>query len=341
MKRLLPLLLTLTLLASCGGDTATEPQKKGSSGKTLELLVVADRNVYCGDTKALLDSLYARPQACLPSPEQMFDMVNIPMSSYENTEMFRVHRNILVLDVNPGNPDKVYMHIDEYAAPQVIFDFAASSPARLQELLRRYETSLLRHIYDAEHRRVIKAFKGMNNHKLNRELRDKFGFGLQFSNEFAWAKDEPDFAWIRKEAKDFGIGVLVDVRPYQDRDVFGEQQVLDRLDTIMKRHVPASADNSYTGIERRRDSHGEYLAPIHLRNVDFNGSPYCVETRGCWRSFGDFMGGPFVCYTLLSPDRKRLITLMGYVYCPRNKPWTKRDLLMQVESICWSLDFGE
>ena len=30
--------------------------------------------------------------------------------------------------------------------------------------------------------------------------------------------------------------------------------------------------------------------------------------------------------------------LTGYVYCPRNKPWTKRDLLMQVEGICWSYD---
>jgi hypothetical protein len=51
------------------------------------------------------------------------------------------------------------------------------------------------------------------------------------------------------------------------------------------------------------------------------------------------MGGPYVSYTLLSPDKKNVIMLMGYVYCPRNKPWTKRDLLMQVESICWSIDF--
>ena len=106
----------------------------------------------------------------------------------------------------------------------------------------------------------------------------------------------------------------------------------------MKRHVPGSADSSYAGIERRRDAHGDYLAPILLRKVDFD-SLYCIETRGCWRTFGDFMGGPFVSYTILSPNQKKVIMLTGYVYCPRNKPWTKRDLLMQVESICWSLKF--
>ena len=157
-----------------------------------------------------------------------------------------------------------------------------------------------------------------------------------FSNEFSLAKQDIDFAWVRKEAKDFGIGVLIDVFPYTDQNVFDEQNILDRLDTIMKRHVPASADNSYTGIERRKEN-GEYLAPLVRRQVEFD-SDYCIETRGSWRSFGDFMAGPFVNYTFLSPNKKKVIMLTGYVYCPRNKPWTKRDLLMQVEGICWSYD---
>ncbi len=340
MKKSILIALAVLVLAACSNSKSNEePEKKGSSGKTLELLIVANQDVYCGDTKALTDSLFKRPQPCLLEPQSLFDVVNIPLSSFQNTEMFQVHRNVLIFDVRPGNPDKVYLHRDQYAAPQVIFDFAASSPAKLQELLRRYEQSILDNLYDAEHRRIIKAFRGINNYDLNEQVRKKFGFGLQFSNEFAWAKSEDDFAWIRKEAKDFGIGVLVDVQPYVRRDQFDEQHILDRLDTVMKRHVPASAEGSYAGIERRRDSEGYYLAPIQLKAVDFPNSTYCVETRGNWRSFGDIMGGPFVCYTLLSPDNKQVVTLMGYVYCPRNKPWTKRDLLMQLESICYSIDY--
>lgn len=340
MKKYLFLLLATVALCACNQQKPTdEPQKKGSSGKTLEMLVVANKDVYRGSTKELIDSLFNRPQECLPQPESMFDIVNIPVTSYENTEMFRVHRNILLLDVNPSNPDKVYMHIDEYAAPQVVFDFAAKDAESLEALLRKYEQSILQQFYRAEHRRVYKAFKGMCGYEINEAVKRQFGFDMMFSNEFSIAKQATDFAWIRKEAKDFGIGVLIDVRSYDSRNVFDEQVILDHLDTIMHRHVPSSAPDSYMGLERRRDEQGQYLAPIVSRQVDFDGSSYCVETRGCWRSFGDFMGGPFVAYTLLTPDQKRVVTLTGYVYCPRNKPWTKRDLLMQVEGICHSLRF--
>lgn len=332
------LLVTALLVSSCGnGKDPNTVQKKGSSGKTLELLVVANEDVYTGDTKALIDSIFSSPQLGLPQMEKKFDIVNIPMSSYKNTEMFKVHRNVILLDVNPSNPDKVYMHIDEYAAPQVIVDFACKDVNSLQNNIRKYQEFMFRELYKAEHRRVIKAFKGMNGYDVNESIKKKFGFGLTFSNEFSLAKEDVDFAWVRKEAKDFGIGVIVDVFPYESKADFDENHILDRLDTTMKHYIPASADNSYMGIERRRDQGGNYLAPIYSKAVDFDSSEYAVETRGCWRAFGDFMGGPFVTYTILSPDKKQVVMLTGYVYCPRNKPWTKRDLLMQVESICWSL----
>ncbi len=337
----LPLLLAVVLVVySCGnGESADSVQKKGSSGKTLELLVVADGDVYTTDIKLLIDSIFASPQFGLPEEEKKFDIVNIPMSSYENTEMFRVHRNVVLLDVNPDNPDKVYMHIDEYAAPQVIVDFACKDASSLQNNIRKYQELMFHEFYKAEHRRVQKAFQGMNGYDVNQAIKKKFGFGLIFSNEFSLAKEDVGFAWVRKEAKDFGIGVLIDVFPYESKGDFEEERILDRLDTTMKRYVPASTDNSYMGIERRRDEAGNYLAPICSKVVDFDSSEYAVETRGLWRTFGDFMGGPFVTYTILSPDKKQLVMLTGYVYCPRNKPWTKRDLLMQVESICWSIEW--
>ncbi len=341
MKRIVIMLVAACLLGACNSsiNNQDDSQKRGSSGKTLEMLVVADPNVYCGDTKALVDSLFGRPQECLPTPESMFSIVNIPVSSYKNTDMFLTHRNILLLDVNPENPNKVYMHIDDYASPQVVFDFAMKDPTSLQEQLLKYEQVMLREFYAAEHRRMFKIINGMQDYEINKKIRTKFGFGLMFPEEYHIAKMDDDFAWVRKEAKDFGIGVLIDVFPYESRDAFDEQHILDRLDTIMKRQVPASAPDSYMGIERRRDEQGNYLMEIKSRKVELDSCPYCVETRGCWRTFNDFMGGPFVTYTVLSPSENKVVMLTGYVFCPRNKPSTKRDLLMQVESICRTLKF--
>lgn len=339
MKRIVFLLLAVGLLTACINTNSDEPKKRGSSGKTLELLVVADPEVYRGDTKELVDSLFGRLQDCLPQPESMFTIVNIPVSSYKNTEMFRTHRNVVLLDVNEENPGKVYMHIDDYAAPQVVFDFAMKDRESLHDNLRKYEQVMLRELYAAEHRRMFKIFKGMQAYELNQKITDKFGFSLMFPNEYHIAKMDDDFAWVRKEAKDFGIGVLIDVFPYESRDAFDEQHILDRLDTIMKRQVPASAPDSYMGLERRRDEQGNYLMEIKSKKVDLDSISYCIETRGCWRAFGDFMAGPFVTYTMLDPTEKKVVMLTGYVFCPRNKPTTKRDLLMQVESICRTVKF--
>ena len=64
-----------------------------------------------------------------------------------------------------------------------------------------------------------------------------------------------------------------------------------------------------------------------------------VETRGLWRTYNDFMGGPFVCYTFTLPESGKVYTLMGCVYSPseRNKMVMKRDLLMQLDGICRSI----
>lgn len=330
-------LLGVTLLmAACGGSSSPQDQKKGSSGKTLELMIAADSKVYSGSTLELIDSLFQQPQLGLTQPEPMFSIVQIPISSFRSTEMFQVHRNIVICDINPQNPDKLYRYEDFWAAPQIVYEFAAKDRASLEKMLRKYSDAIIDDIYKNEHRRMYKVFKGTEGIEIREAIRKQLGLTLTFSNEFEVAhpaNPSSDFMWIRKETKDFGLGVLVRVLPYTSRDIFTEEVILDTLAAQMHRHVPGSADTSYMNVERRM--------PFYTRKVEFEGSPYCVETRGCWRTEGDFMGGPFVNYTVLSPDNKQVVMLTGYIYYPsgRIKSLSKRDLLMQAEGICYSLRF--
>lgn len=328
---------SVIIFASCNNGINRDTTKKGSSGKTLEVLFVAEKSLYQGDMRPLIDSLFRRPQLGLPQEEPIFDVVNIPISSYKNSEMFRVHRNVILCDVKAENPNKAYRHIDQWSEPQIVFEFAAKDSKSLDSMLRQYAPTIIKDIYRTEHRRMIKAFKGTEGIEVRNAIEKQIGLRLTVSEEFELAKPNnptEDFVWIRKETKDFGIGVLVQVMPYREESVFEQSHILDMLDTMMRRHVPGSAENSYMGTERRMDN--------YTQTIDFEGSPYCVETRGCWRTYGDFMGGPYVNYTLLSPDKKQVITLTGYVYYPsgRLKSVTKRDLLMQVEGICHSLEMG-
>lgn len=300
--------------------------KKSSSGKTCEILLAADDNVYYGEMKALIDSVFRSSQEGLPQGEPRFDMVRVTIAKLNTTHMFRMHRNIVTCQIDQNNDDKVYIALDQYASPQVVINIAAKSDTSFMRLLRQYEQRILSAIYDAEHRRMANAFYNQRNVELMNRFKDKFGFGMTFSDEFRWATEDADFAWIRKETKDFGLSVLVSTMPYRSQDQFETAKIDNRLDTMMRRHVPGPAEGSYMGTERRVE--------LQHRRVEYPGSSYCIETRGLWRTFGDFMGGPFVAYTILSPDNKQIVEVVGFVYCPR---FDKRDYLMQVEGICNSI----
>ena len=330
MKKFIIIIAASVLFVACGGRQNEALKKKSSSGKTLEVLLVANKGQYYGMTRDLIDSIFRQPQDCLPQPEPRFDVVNIPVSSLHNAQMFRMHRNIILCELKADNPDKVYIERDKWASPQVVVGIEAKSEASLRDLLRKYEHRIVEAIYEAEHQRIINAFYNIRNVELMNRIKEKFGFELTVSEDFMWASEDDGFAWIRKETKDFSLGVLVNVTPYRNEDQFTPEKIYNRLDTIMRRHVPGPAEGSYMCTERR-------VEPV-TRKVDYEGSDYCIETHGLWRLQGDFMGGPYVNYSMLSADGKNIIDLVGFVYCPR---FNKRDYLMQVEGICNSLKWKE
>ena len=166
MKKMILLLSAVVLLAACHSRQNEAIMQKSSSGKTLEVLVAADKGKMMKMTRELIDSVFLQPQGCLPQPEPWFDVVNVPVSSLRNTHMFQMHRNIIILEVKNGNPDKVYIDRDKWAAPQVVVDIAASSEASLRDLLRKYEPNIVKAIYEAEHKRMIKAFYNNRNVEL-------------------------------------------------------------------------------------------------------------------------------------------------------------------------------
>ena len=332
MKKIVFIVSVVLLLAACNSRQNEAIVQKSSSGKTLEVLVAADKGHLTKTTRDLIDSVFRQPQGCLPHPEPMFDVVSVPVSSLRNTHMFQMHRNIIILEVKKGNPDKVYIDRDKWAAPQVVVDIAASSEASLRDLLRKYEPNIVQGIYEAEHQRMKKAFFNIRNVELMNRIKEKFGFELTFSEDFMWASEDDGFAWIRKETKDISLGVLINVTPYRNQDQLTPDKIYNRLDTIMRRHVPSPGEDGFMGTERRVE--------MESIKVDYEGTSYCIQTHGLWclKETTDRMGGPFVCYSMLSPDGKDIVDLIGFVYAPR---FGKRDYLMQVEGICATLKWLE
>ena len=180
-----------------------------------------------------------------------------------------------------------------------------------------------------EHARIQKIFHGVENYDLIQKIRDNFGFELTVANDYYLCNMKSDFAWLRKETKDFSIGIIIRTMPYKKTSIFEQATILSTLDSTMKL-IPGPLDSTYMSTERRVDA--------KTKRVEFN-SNYCVETRGLWRLQGKYcLGGPYVNYTLLAPDGENIIMLTGYVQAPGKD---KRDHLMVAESICYTLKFND
>ncbi len=317
----------IALLGSCGPTPLSG--KPGSSGKTLELMVVAKNSVFDGFTKLVIDSVFASPQDGLNQPEPRYDVVQIAPSTFESNSMFQSHRNILMLDVDPQGVNKVYLERNKWASPQTVIRIAAVDKHSLDSMLISQSDRLLKEYYSMEYARMAKVFGQTPNVKLMNRIKERYGFTLTLPEEFTMAKMEDSFTWVRKEAKDFSLHVYISTAPVSSDEVYSEAYILDNLDTLMKHYVPGPTDGSYQGTERR-----DYF---YTKEAEIDGIK-AVEVRGLWRTYGDFMGGPFVCYTFPSPDGNQVVTLVGCVYSPsqRSKMVMKRDLLMQVDGICHS-----
>ncbi len=327
IRFILSFLTSIFLITSCSLNSPQENQKPGSAGKTLEVLLVANENVYNGSVKELVDSLFGQPQVNLNQPEPIFDVLNISVGLFNTSDLYNKHRNIIVVDVNSKNDNKIYTYQDKWASPQTIFQFSVTSADKFKTLLRKYFPKIQEEFYEYERLRVNNAFKKLENTDITKALKQKFGFWITVSNEFQLSVINDNFAWIRKEAKDYSIGIFIHTQPYRDSVVFKEKYILNQLDSTMKNNIPGPLDGTYMAVERR-------IEPVS-KKITLDGR-YCIETRGLWRLIGDFMGGPFVNYAFTSPDNKQFIMLTGYVYSPR-KP--KRDFMMQAESICHTVQF--
>ena len=61
-----------------------------------------------------------------------------------------------------------------------------------------------------------------------------------------------------------------------------------------------------------------------------------IETRGLWRLFNDYMGGPFVNYCFRDSQGQRLVMIDCFVYSPKQ---SKRDQLMQLEAVAYGIKY--
>lgn len=337
MKKLILALTVLLLVASCD----TKKYSMNSTGRVLDVLVVGNHNDFSQPTTALIDSIFEQPQRCLPQPEPRFNMVKVLPPNFTGEKLMQSYRSIVKCDIATENPDKVFIDHDKWVKPQVYILLSASCEDSLRALLRRFEPQIVEAIYATEHLRYINLFSGSGSNKaVIKHIKDKYGFTMSIGAAYRWLNDpKDDCVWVQEkliEKVDRGdkmvlSNVLVQATPYESASQFQRENLLNRLDTLMCHYVPGPTEGSYMGIQRDTT-----LCDLLTSKANYTGSEYCIHTRGHWglKNTAQRMGGPFVAYSILSPDGTTIVDVVGFVYAPKHE---KRDFLLKVESICSSV----
>jgi hypothetical protein len=324
LKNSIFLLVATLLLTSCEESNSKGPD---STGRGSEIIVVCKKQKWDGPVGDSIRAALMRNMEGLPEAEPEFTLIFIPQQNF--SKFLQTHRNILIIDINAQNEkNKVETLRNVWSHPQRVIKIKASSDTAFVNLFAKHSEAI-RELFNQSERARFSAQNAVNrNVEVEKLLADNFGIKMVISKDFYQAQKKADFLWLRAETNANSLGLMIYTFPYTDTAQMNLAAVLATRDRFTRLYIPGPLDGSYMILER------EFYTPV-TRKILFKGM-YALETRGLWKTKGDFMGGPFVNYTIVDAPRQRIVVFDGYVYYP-NK--SKRNYIRQLESIIWGAEF--
>lgn len=325
-QHLLLLLISTLLLASCSESKSKGPN---STGRGSEIIVVCTKTQWNGPLGDTVRAVFMRNMEGLPEAEPEFTLINIPEKDF--SKFLQTHRNVLVIDIKPAfKKSKVETLKNVWSHPQRVVKVIAGSDTAFFALFAKHSEAVKELFNQSERARYSAQNALSRNLVVEKLLADEFGIRMIVSKDFYQAKKMTDFVWLRSETTANSLGLMIYTYPYKDTAQMNPFAVLAERNRYTKLYIPGPLEGSYMTIEK------EFYPPVS-RKILFK-EMFALETRGLWKTEGDFMGGPFINYTIVDAPRQRIIVFDGYVYYP-NK--SKRNYIRQLESIIWGAEFGE
>ena len=325
------ILKTTALLAMALALVGCKHKERGAllpnvSGKAGEIVVVIDKDNWEGSIGTELREILAEDCPYLAQREPLFTLANVPPGSFNN--MFKMHRNILILNINPQNQKEGMLYKrDQWAHPQSVAQINAFTEEGALAVLAGAKEQLPEFFEQAERDRIIANSILYEELTLRDPVEKLTGGILHFPSGYKLRKATDDFVWIADEKQYTNQTVLAYRYPVPAEAPFDVENIIAKRNEIMQANVPGMFDGTFMTTST--------AVQPETRSLKYHGIDF-METRGFWEVEGDFMGGPFVSHSFYSPDGKDIIVLEAFVYAPK---YDKRQYLRQVESILYSFEW--
>ena len=323
MKTIVCLLLTaLVLLPGCGrkvrlGDSAELPPATGS---VLEIVAVVDSSLYSERIRSALHNALSPITGERLQKERRAKLYVIPRWNFSRT--YRTTR-YLVLVEKADSTASLTLTKDLYATPQCVFRIKAPDESAAAEQIN----SSGAYIWQSIRQSAIDALQERFSRIPNTRLKAVSALGIDISvpNYYHVARSEKDFVWLTMDLAKHGVKGSANILLYRlDSATVASagQNAVELRDTIARRYVPGETEGSYMQTERQAVRPGSEKAVL-------NDTP-AVFTYGYWRVEGDYMGGPFLNYTIVDPTDGTAYCADGFVYLPSEE---KDAYMLELEAI--------
>ena len=322
-------IIALATVFSACTDKNKEQRKDRSVGGTSEVLFVTQNDEqWNGRMGQAVRDFFEQEQYGLPQPENNFRVAHI--NSDALNDMFKKHRNLIIGEIVKDLPNPVIEEQEDWqSAPQYAIKIKAKDADTWVKVFENQKDKLKK-IFDSNERaRFMDFFRPQANAKAMQTIKNVFGCSMIVPEGYFVAVNNEHFMWLRREETDKSFGLIIYELPYKDVNDLSDERLIKVSDSVTKKYIPGPKEGSYMTLDK------DFFKPVFKTIPDFPAG-YAVETRGVWKTEGEFMAGPFVSYTVINPEATKLVTVEGFIYYP-NK--AKRDLLRQMESILWSLMF--
>jgi hypothetical protein len=314
-KKTLLFVFLISSIVSCNkNDKVT---LVSSTGRINHVLIVIKNSDWQGKIGDALRDIITQPLPGLPQEEQQFSINHVAPEAF--SQLFKSSRNILFIGFD--NETKFYTNKNIYADPQITLSVLGKNEQNIIDNINEHRKEIIS-IFKKNDLKIYqqKLAQDLWNPK-NIETLNKLGFTLKIPNQYVKVEDNGEFLWYRNDYTKGQMNILAYTIPAKSSNDLNIDHIIQIRDSIGKKYIPGQFDNTYMATEPK-------FKPI-TKELKFHGLD-AIELRGLWIVENDFMGGPFLSYTIYDKKNNRLIILEGFTYSPSTK---KRDFVFELESI--------
>ncbi len=309
------ILIAVLFFVSCNDDTKIV---LASSGNLNEISIVVQDQLWEGSVGKALKSILSKPIYGLPQQEPLFKLRQIPPRVFSG--FVTKSRTIIIIEKNKQKHTRLLLN--KYASPQTVIVVSGMTSREIIDELKKHSKKIINKIKETEikekQRRIRKSLS-------NSQVLDSiFKIKLDYPSIYRVAAADRNFVWLRKDTKSGSVNLSVFQTSLKTNRLNTEKIIIIR-DSVSKQKIPGPTKETYMSTETQYKS---VLVPTKIRK--YKG----LEVRGLWEVKKQFMGGPFINFSVVDSINNRILFFDGFVYSPGTE---KASYIFEIEAIIKSL----